>query len=79
MKLIDRFRNYILEEEFTINIYPNKINIVNYTSINHFDNHKVVIRHKDGEVIINGNNLVVSRLLLDEILITGDVKNIELR
>ena len=52
MKLIDRFRNYILEEEFTINIYPNKINIVNYTSINHFDNHKVVIRHKDGKLLL---------------------------
>lgn len=79
MGIVDRFRNYIFEEEFTINISKNKINVVNYTTINHFDNHKVTIIHKDGEVIITGNNLVVSRLLLDEVLITGDVKNIELR
>jgi sporulation protein YqfC len=79
MKIISKIRNYILEEEFTINIYKNKVNIVNYISIGHFDSNKVSIIYSEGEVLISGSNLVVSKLLHDEVLITGVIKNIELR
>lgn len=79
MKYLDKLRNYLLEEEFKINILNNKIDIVNYSSIGHFDSNKIMVRYTDGTVIINGTNLVVSKLVNDEILITGNIKNIELR
>jgi len=37
MKLFDDFRSFVLENEFSIHIYENRINIVNYDSIGHFD------------------------------------------
>ncbi|MDD2518871.1 MAG: YabP/YqfC family sporulation protein [Bacilli bacterium] len=76
--MINKLRSYLLEEEFTINIFKNKVNVVNYLNIDHFDINKVVIRHDEGILKIIGNNLVVSKLLGDEVLITGDIKNIEL-
>ncbi len=79
MKMIDKMRTYLLEEEFCINIYKNKINIINYENIDHFDINTVIIRYKEGTIKISGNNLVASKLLNDEILIVGDIKNIELR
>ncbi|MDD2434961.1 MAG: YabP/YqfC family sporulation protein [Bacilli bacterium] len=79
MKLIESFRNYLLEEEFRINILNNKVNIINYTDISNFDSNKVTIRHRNGSVTITGNNLTITRLLIDEVLILGDIKNIELR
>lgn len=76
--MINKLRTYLLEEEFTINIFKNKVNVVNYLNIDHFDVNKVIIRHSEGILKIIGNNLVVSKLLGDEVLITGDIKNIEL-
>ncbi len=78
MHIINQLRNYLLEDEFKINIYKNKINIVNYESIGHFDNNQVNINYDGGKLKIKGEKLVVSKLMNDEILITGLIKNIEL-
>lgn len=79
MKLINNIRSFLLEDDFEIRIYKNKVNIVNYDSIGHFDSNKIMIYYRDGTIIIKGENLVVSKLLNDEILITGIIQNIELR
>ena len=43
MSIINNIRSYILDEEFKITYLNNRINIVNYDSIGHFDNNKVLI------------------------------------
>lgn len=68
-----------MEDEFEIKILNDRINIINYDSIGHLDSNKMIIRHKNGNVIISGKNLVVSKLLKDELLIVGVISNIELR
>ena len=77
MKLLSNFRSFLLEDNFSLNIYKNKIDIINYTSIGQIENDKIVIRYDTGSLIIKGEKLVVSKLLNDEILITGIIKNIE--
>lgn len=79
MQLIQKMRTYLLEDEFQIRILKGRVNVVNYTSIGHFDSNKVMLSYEDGSVIVHGDNLVVSKLLGDEILITGKIKSIELR
>lgn len=72
-------RTYLMEDEFKVTYFKNKINIVNYESIGHFDSNKIIVRRVGGSIIINGTNLVVSKLLNDEILINGKISNIEFR
>lgn len=79
MKLINNIRSFLLEDEFEIRIYKNKVNVINYDSIGHFDSNKIMIYYDAGLIIIKGNNLVVSKLLNDEVLITGIIQDIELR
>lgn len=79
MQLVNKFREYLLEEEFKLTILKNKVNAVNYQKIGHFDSNKIEIYYQDGCVVITGKSLVVSRLVQDEILVTGVIKNIELR
>lgn len=79
MSIINNIRSYILEEEFKLTFLNNRINIVNYETIGHFDNNKVMIGYDNGQVIIKGNNLVVSKLMNNEILIEGKIINIEFR
>lgn len=79
MGILKQFRSYILEEEFTFSVYPNKIDVLNYESIGHFDSNKVIIRYNKGTLVITGDSLVVSKLMSDEVLVLGNIKNIELR
>ena len=55
------------------------MDIVNYSDISHFDNNKIIINYNDGSVLISGKNLVVSKLLKDELLIEGSIDKLELR
>lgn len=77
--MLKKVRNFILEEEFAIHIYNNKVNIVNYTKVGHFDHNKVIIYYDNNQIIIHGEKLFVSKLLTDEILVEGKIKNIEFR
>lgn len=79
MKLINNLRNYILEDNFKLVFINNKINIVNYISVIHFDSDLIKIKYSDGIVSIKGSNLIISRLLNDELLIEGIISNIEIR
>ena len=79
MKLINSFRNYILDEEFKINIFKDKVNVVNYTNIVNFTSKEVTIKYDGGLLLVTGNNLSISRLLIDEVLVTGNIEKIELR
>lgn len=78
MKVSD-VRKYLLEENVEIRITPKYINVVNYTEIGHFDSTKVIIYYNGGNALITGSNLYVSKLMDKEILIIGNVCNIELR
>lgn len=79
MVLLRKFENLILENEFKINYINNSLNIVNYLDISHFDSNKIMVNYKDGIVTIVGKNLVVSRLVSDELLIEGSIDKIEFR
>ena len=79
MNVINGIRSYILEDDSKITIINNKINITNYIDIGHIDSNKVTIKLDNKNVIIKGIDLVVSKLVNDEILITGKFDNIEFR
>lgn len=79
MRIINNFRNFILDEELEINVYKNKVNIVNYTSIVNFTSKEIIVNYDEGQIIVTGNNLSISRLLIDEVLISGVIEKIELR
>lgn len=79
MGIVHRFRNYLLEENFEIKMYKNAVNIVNFTEIGHFDSYKVIVKCDSLSIYIEGADLVVSKLLQDEILVTGKIDKIEFR
>lgn len=75
-------RSYILEDEFKMIVLHNKIDIINYMEMGHFDESKVFIKYKANEriktLVIKGKNLVISRIKKSEVLIEGMIKIIEL-
>ncbi len=79
MSLVRRARNYLLDEMFNMRVLKNKVDICNYESIGYLDDNLIIINYDDGEIKIKGENLVFSKLLNDEILISGKINNIEMR
>ena len=79
MKLLDRMNNYINETEYKIIIKNNMVNIINYNKILDFNATKISVGHSKGITDIIGKNLVVNKMLNDEILITGIITNINLK
>lgn len=79
MTLLNKVKDYVLEREFNINLKNNQINIVNYKSIEHFDNNLVIVLYELGYIDIYGSKLVVTKLLNDEVLVKGNIKKVELR
>ncbi|MBQ7105035.1 MAG: YabP/YqfC family sporulation protein [Bacilli bacterium] len=70
--------NYIRDNEFRINIYENKVNIVNYIDLLSMEEERISLTSSIGRVIIKGNNLSVKKLLNKELLIVGKINNIEI-
>lgn len=79
MSLIKDFRSYLLEEELKINLFYNRVNIINYIGIDHFDNNSVIVSHNKGFINIKGEKLVVTKLISNELLIEGIIKSVELK
>lgn len=78
MKLFDRIDNYISEYKYKVIIVDNSVNIVNYKKIIEFSDNVIKVESKDGITTVNGSNLVITKMLSDEILITGKIYSIEL-
>lgn len=73
------FRNYIYDKRFQIYIFENKINILNYNNIISFTDKKIIIDIDKNIITINGSDLIISKLLDDELLIEGLIVNVEFR
>ncbi|MFA5602483.1 MAG: YabP/YqfC family sporulation protein [Bacilli bacterium] len=65
--------NYFDEKELKLIIYEDKIYIDNYKELNNFDSSKIVISGENKIIEINGDDLIISRLLNKELLITGKI------
>lgn len=70
---------YMKDNKFRITIFDNKIDILNYEDIIIFEDNKIVIKTKLYNIVIKGNNLTINKLYDKELLIKGDILNIEFR
>ena len=75
--MLNKVYEYVKDMEFRFTVYNNRIHIVNYKKINSLNNDYILIESTDRKISIKGKNLVLNRLLDSEVLILGDVSNIE--
>ena len=76
MKLIRMVNDYINDKKFSMIYKYNKLNIINYSEIIDFTSTLISVRFEDSIYHIEGSNLVISKMMENEILITGDISNI---
>ena len=78
MKIKDRINNYLNDNEFRVTVFANKIDIINYTSRLDFSSTEISVKVNNKIVIITGDDLVISKMYDDELLIKGKINNIKI-
>jgi hypothetical protein len=71
-------KEYIVDKEFRMLILKNRIDIINYESIDQIESFKIVICGSNLKITITGDNLVVCKMLDEELLIAGNIKDINM-
>ena len=78
MKIFDRIDNYLVDKEYKIIIKKNYLDIINYEEVKDFSDKEIIIKHKDGITKIIGDNLVISKMLDEEIIIMGNITRLDI-
>ena len=77
MKIYDNLDRFLNDHNFKVTYFNNKINVNNYEEIVDFSPKHIYIKHKDGLFTITGNNLVITKMFDNEILITGIIETLK--
>lgn len=78
MKLISKLDRYLEDKNYQIIIKENQINIVNFTEVIDFSINKISVRCDNKIINIEGKNLIISKMLDEEILIVGTIINLRI-
>ena len=77
VRLFDKLDRYLVDNEYKVTIKGEIIHIINYLEIVDFSSDKVIVKYRGGVTNIKGKNLVVSRMMDDELVIMGKLDCIE--
>ena len=79
LNIKDKINNYLEDSTYKIIVLNNTVNINNYIEILDFNSTIINIKHQKGITKVKGKNLVISKMLDNEILIIGNIKEIEVK
>lgn len=69
--------NYINDKEFRLTVYENKIHIINFKRIITLEDNYISLLSQNKKINIKGINLLLAKLLDNELLIKGNISSIE--
>ena len=75
--MLKSLNKYIKNNEFSVNILDNLVDINNFIDIIVLESNKIVLSIPKGILRIYGNDLTIKRLLDHEILINGNIYSLE--
>ena len=75
--MLDRLNNYIDDKKFKLIYEDNLIDIINYTRLITIENNYVSLYKNNKKIIIKGKELILKKLLDNELLLNGEVTSLE--
>ena len=78
MKLINKLDRYLENKKYQIIIKENQVNIINFKEIIDFSINKITIRCENKIINVEGKNLIISKMIDEEVLVTGLIYNIRI-
>ncbi len=75
--MFNKLSNYIEDSQFRLTLYDDKLHVINYKEIVSLTDSEVIINTLKGNVYIYGEKLSLLKLVESEVLISGNIKKIE--
>lgn len=75
--MLSKVKDYILDQEFRITLFENRLLAVNFIKILSLEESKVSFLTNYGRVIVKGREFTLNRLLENEVLIGGIIEQVE--
>lgn len=76
MHIKDNLINFLYDKNYYIGLYDNSLYCFNYQELILLTNSRVVLKMPNWKLEIKGNNLLISKMCINEILIQGNITNI---
>jgi len=78
MRLINKLDRFLEDKSYKINIKENQVNILNFEEVLDFSTGQISLRCNKKTIIVEGKNLIISKMIDEEILITGMILNVRI-
>ena len=78
MRLISNLDRYLENKNYEIILKDSSVNIINFSEIIDFSMNKISVRCDNKIITIEGKNLIISKMLDDELLVTGNISNLRI-
>ena len=75
--MLNRLTNYINDNTFRFTVYENTIHVINYKRILILEEDRISFQTKNQKIKIEGEGLILKKILNQEMLITGKIYKIE--
>ena len=79
MLMIDNIKNYLYDKKYFVNLYDSYIHIFNFNKLLDFNHNIITLKMPDFILDIIGNNLTITKMTNNELLIKGCVNKLEFK
>ncbi len=76
--MLRKIKEYVIDSTFSFTYRDSMIHIINYDDLISMEEERISITYENKRMIIRGQNLIVRKLMDQEVLITGEIEEIEL-
>lgn len=77
MHMKDNLINFLYDKNYFVNIYDEYIHVFNYIELVSLASNKIVLRLESFKLKLIGDNLFITKMLPNEILIKGHITKVE--
>ena len=77
MHIKDNLINFLYDKNYFINIYEEYIHVFNYVELISLASNKIILKLENFKLIINGQELFITKMIPNEILIKGSINSVE--
>ena len=68
---------YVECNDFEVRVVNGKVRVYYYDLVENFSSKLIIIKHKNGKFIINGNSLVIETMFPELLIINGKISSLD--
>lgn len=76
MRIVKNLQNFLIDQNYYIDIYNDNLHVYRYKSLNHLSNDKIILELEAFNLEIKGQNLIIKGMDTQEILIKGIIQEV---